>query len=129
MKFKSVLFTASLFLVLMTGVESYANAPVNVSVYRPTGDCFESFNLHRQGTGTAMSWKATGNITSFTIQQSYDGVYFYTIDQVAPEASGWNRYRHEAALPGYNYYRIAANMADGTVEYSGVEVVRIVSRK
>jgi hypothetical protein len=129
MKIKSVLFTASFILVLITGTESYAKAPVNVSVYRPVTNCFDAFHVHRQQNSSALFWSAAGNIASFAIQHSYDGVYFSTIDQLAPENAGWNRYRHDAALPGYNYYRIAANMADGTVEYSDVKVLRIVSRK
>lgn len=130
MKAKSVLFILLSISTLSTPV-IYAKAPATttpVSLLRNAG-IFDAFHVHRQQNAAALFWSATGSINSFTIQHSYDGIYFTTIDNVTPEASGWNRYHDEAALPGFNYYRIVANMADGTTEYSDVEVLRIVSRK
>jgi hypothetical protein len=39
-----------------------------------------------------------------------------------------HKYRDAAVYPGYIHYRIAASKADGSVEYSAVETVRIVRR-
>jgi hypothetical protein len=91
---------------------------------------FDAFHAHRQHNSAALAWTTIeAGISSFVIQHSFDGVSFATVDQVSPEASGWNNYLHEGALPGYNYYRIGAILSNGTTEYSAVEVVRIVRRK
>jgi hypothetical protein len=90
---------------------------------------FDAFHVHRQQNVSALQWRATGDITSFTIEHSFDGTYFNFVADVSPDGSTWNRYQHADALPGYNYYRITAHMADGTTEYSETVVLRIVSRK
>lgn len=91
---------------------------------------FGSFNAHRQQNGVALAWTTvSADAVDFTIQHSYDGVHFSDIDHVTPEASGWNRYKDDGALPGYNYYRIVATLGNGSTEYSDVEVVRIVRHK
>lgn len=102
----------------------YATGPSATSIV------FDAFHAHRQHNGVALAWTTSEvSITSFVIQHSYDGATFVTIDEVSPEASGRNNYRHDGAWPGYNYYRIGAKMSNGTTEYSDVEVVRMVQRK
>ena len=91
---------------------------------------FEMFHGHRQGNGAGLMWAmASSSCISFEIERSYDGEYFDTIGQV--QATGLSRYRFvdNSIYPGYIHYRIKANDDDGSVEYSQIVVVRIVSRK
>jgi|SRR5688572_10367678 len=125
---------ALLLLIVVSGLSGSMNAgpglPVKNSVIakKPTG--FDAFHAHRKQAGVALAWmSSSADATSFIIQHSFDGFSFNTIDEVSPETSGWNNYEDAAALPGYNHYRIGAVLSDGSIEYSDVEVVRIVRRK
>jgi len=91
---------------------------------------FGAFHAHRQQDGIALAWTySSGSATGFIIQHSFDGVNFVTIDEVAPDFKGWDNYNDNAALPGFNYYKIGARLSDGSIDYSDVEMVRIVKRK
>ena len=96
--------------------------------YSPNAsDVFGAFHAHRQQNGIALQWNVTVNdVTDFAIERSYDGSFFETIDHCAPVAGAWNKYNDNAVFPGYTYYRIKAIRADGSMEYSDIEVVRIV---
>lgn len=101
--------------------------PVQYQVQGVAG--FGQFNAHRQQAGVTLAWTYdSAEVISFTIQHSYDGFSFTSIAQVFPDASGRNKYHHEDPLPGYNYYRIVAQLPNGQ-EYSDIEDVRIVKRK
>ena len=91
---------------------------------------FGSFNVHRMQNHSALRWNFNSSeVSNFVIQRSYDGTWFSTIDEQAPSASHWNKYDDSTVEPGYIYYRLVAEMNDGTVEYSSVEMLRIVKRK
>jgi hypothetical protein len=126
--------TALLLVLIVSGLSFSVNADPGMTgkktviSKKPAG--FDAFHAHRKQTGVALAWiSSSADVTSFVIQHSFDGFSFNTIDQVAPESSGWTNYEDNAALPGYNYYRIGAVLSDGSIEYSDVEVVRIVRRK
>lgn len=119
----------SLLVVSALFITTNATTPVQAKPFPGKVTEFDSFHAHRKHNDVALSWThSTQDITHFIIQHSFDGFSFTTIAQVSPEP-GWNKYEHTAALPGYNYYRIGASLSNGSIEYSGVEVVRIVRRK
>jgi hypothetical protein len=91
---------------------------------------FGSFNVHRQHNSAALSWIFNSpTVTGFTIQRSYDGEYFSTIDQVGTSTGHWNKYLDATVEPGTIYYRIIAVMKDGSKEESPVTTVRIVRHR
>ena len=93
-------------------------------------DVFETFHVHRQGDFASLNWNVSeGNVASFNIERSYDGIFFDLIATVAPDDSRWNRYTDETVEPGVIYYRITAVMNDGPDEYSATESVKIVKHK
>jgi len=102
----------------------------NTTISSTTVSIFGSFNAHRQQNGVALAWNTVApGAVSFIIQHSLDGVRFDYVGEVPAQASGWNKFKDDAALPGYNYYRIIAVMSDGSTEESSVEDVRIVRHK
>jgi hypothetical protein len=124
--FFSILLSASTLTTVNANILRIDN---NKPVIRKVVD-FDDFHAHRKQDGVALSWtNSSTGITNFIIQHSFDGFNFSIIGQVSPELFGWNKYEHDTALPGHNYYRIAAVLTNGTIEYSSVEVVRIVRRK
>ena len=91
---------------------------------------FGSFNVHRQHNSAALSWGFNSpNVTSFTIQRSYDGEYFSAIDQVGKSTGHWNKYIDATVEPGTIYYKIIAVMNDGSKDESPVTSVRIVRHR
>jgi len=77
----------------------------------------------------ALTWSVgTSDVSSFTVERSYDGDMFDPILQAPCNGTSTHKYRDAAVYPGYIHYRIAASKSDGTVEYSAVETVRIVRR-
>ena len=91
---------------------------------------FKSFNLHRQGRGTSLSWTVNSNhINGYVIQRSYDGEYFDDIDINVFSLGRWNRANDSEVFPGFIHYRIIASLDDGTECVSPVQVIRIVRRK
>jgi hypothetical protein len=93
-------------------------------------DVFGSFHVHRQGDFATLDWNASiEGVSAFAIERSYDGEYFDMIDAVSPDASRWNRYTDITVEPGIIYYRVAAWMEDGTIQYSTIETVKIVKHK
>jgi hypothetical protein len=122
-------------LILLCGLFVNSSAevsasPLPVSNVAKAFNGFDAFHAHRQHNSVAMAWTHTSStVTNFIIQHSYDGISFNTIDQVPCESGGWNNYKDDAALPGFNYYRIGAVLSDGTIDYSDTECVRIVRRK
>lgn len=87
---------------------------------------FSTFQAHRKQNGVALSWTVNAAADEFVIERSYDGSYFETIDHVPPATGARNKYEDHSVLPGYIYYRVKAVLADGTVDYSGTVMVRIV---
>jgi hypothetical protein len=124
---KALILLAGLFINSSSEVSA---SPVPVSIVAKAFNGFDAFHAHRQHNSVALAWSHTSStVTNFIIQHSYDGVTFNTIDQVPPELSGWNNFKDDGALPGYNYYRIGAVLSDGSIDYSDTNCVRIVRRK
>ena len=92
---------------------------------------FGSFRAHRDGKGITLSWSTATpqDIDAFEVEWSYDGEFYECVASASCDNSTRFKFAHANAIAGYNYYRVAAHKKDGTVEYSQVEVVRIVSRK
>ncbi len=95
----------------------------------PSGGMFSSFNAHREGHATiCLMWKMStdAGVASYQIEKSYDGEFF---DPVAGQVNNHGpiyTWKDSNVFPGYIYYRVAANMANGDVIYSDVQVVHIV---
>lgn len=132
---KTTMLTATLFLFAAIGVngtpvQQVKNSYTSSSIFSKDLGVIGAFHAHRQQTGIALSWNTvSADAVNFVIQHSYDGIHFVNIGEVAPELSGWNHFKDNAALPGYNHYRIAVVLGDGSIEYSAIEVVRIVRHK
>lgn len=92
---------------------------------------FGAVNGHRQQNGVALSWQIVPGaaVTGFIIERSYDGVSFELVGAANTVASGWNRFKDSSVYPGYIHYKIGAIMQDGSIVYSEIEIVRIVSKK
>jgi len=101
----------------------------STTVSKPVNSCFKTFRIHRQANDVALTWSvSTSDVSSFTVERSYDGDMFDPILQAPCNGTATHKYRDAAVYPGFIHYRIAASKADGTVEYSAVETVRIVRR-
>jgi hypothetical protein len=118
--------------ILVSGISLTLNAaPLSSVIPGPSIKVsgFGAFHAHRQHNAVALAWNnSSSNVMGYAIQHSFDGFNFVTIDQVSPETGGWNNYCDQNALPGFNHYRIVAQLTSGE-EYSEVKVVRIVRRK
>jgi hypothetical protein len=95
----------------------------SVTLRKTTG--FHHFRVHRQGSGAALSWSAVDAV-SFQVERSYDGRFFHTVTTVEAGSESVHKFKDETVFPGTIYYRIGAVKADGSVEYSDTESVRIV---
>lgn len=95
-----------------------------------SSSCFNSFRAHRQGkAGVSLSWTVSGSdITQFVVERSYDGEFFENVNIVNFDNSRNYKYHDTGVYSGMIYYRISAVKADGSTEYSPVEIVRIVQR-
>ena len=104
----------------------------NMNLTQPQSDIvFSFFNAHRQGSNViSLMWRISGseNVLGFHIQRSYDGEFFDPATELP--CNGGKRFTWEDnnVFPGYIYYRLAANLSDGTTIYSEVQVVHIVQK-
>ncbi len=108
------------------------NAQTNGKGNTPSGQAFGYFRVHRQASDVSLNWAITNpsTVTCFTIERSYDGSWFFEIDEVGCSSiEPTYKYRDAGAYPGYLYYRIVAHRQDGSTENSPVEVIHIVSKK
>ena len=89
------------------------------------------FMVHRQGNGVTLMWTVAfpGQVAGYVIERSYDGEFFETISELSRNNNSRCRFTDNNVYPGYISYRVKAIMQDGSVEESGVETIRIVSRK
>ncbi len=95
---------------------------------------FGYFRIHRMANDVALNWSVTnpGAVVSFSVERAFDEGFLYgeTLEEVSCSAANPSyKYRDCTTFPGYLYYRVAAHYADGSTEYSPVEMIRIVSRK
>lgn len=89
---------------------------------------FSFFRIHRQAKNVVLNWgidNPTG-VTGFIIERSYDGDFFEEIGQEACNNSVKFSYKDLSVYPGYIYYRVGCITTDGRMQYSPVEVIRIV---
>lgn len=124
---KTIIIVAALALSFTT-----ADAQTTGKGNTPSGQAFGYFRLHRQSTDVSLSWAVANpsTVTCFTIERSYDGSWFFEIDEVGcSSVEPTYKYRDSGAYPGYLYYRIVAHRQDGSTENSPVEVIHIVSKK
>ncbi len=89
------------------------------------------FRIHRMKDDVSLNWAVSNpeEVLSFSIERSFDGVYFFEIDAIGCDGSATQKYRDATAYPGYLYYRIKVKNTDGTSVTSATEMIRIVSRK
>jgi len=98
---------------------------------KPVVQEFGYFRVHRMGRDASLNWSVSdaSTVAYFTIERSYDGSYFETIDQVACDGDATLKYRDVNCFPGYIYYRIKAHQTDGSVVTSPVELLHLVAKK
>ena len=125
---KTAMLTFCSLVVLTSAIASpLPSKQQGITIAKYTNE-FSKLNAHRQAKGIVIDWifSDPNNVVSFEIQRSYDGAFFERAGEVAP--AGKNQFKDNDVFPGHIYYRIAALMYDGSIIYSTVEVVRIVSR-
>jgi len=98
---------------------------------KPVAQEFGYFRVHRMGRDASLNWSVSdvSAVAYFTIERSYDGSYFETIDQIVNNGDATLKYRDENCFPGYIYYRIKAHQTDGSVVTSPVELLHLVAKK
>jgi hypothetical protein len=121
--FTSYAIVALIFIGFASSFSTPATFESTIAVKKTTG--FDYFRVHRQGSGAALSWSAL-DATHFQIERSYDGTFFHTVTSIEAGIQKFYKFKDETVFPGTIYYRIGAVKADGTVEYSEIESVRIV---
>jgi hypothetical protein len=97
----------------------------------PSDNLFTFFNAHRQGfRSIGLMWRisSSDDVVSFQVQRSYDGEFFDPIKDLPCNTNTKFTWEDDKIFPGYIYYRLAANLIDGTTVYSDVEVVHIVQK-
>lgn len=132
---KSILVAFTM-MVLCTGFtlpSSQDELPLGLQSSRHdvAGNIFGMFHAHRQGKGIALLWTITdpSQVSGFEIEKSYDGEFFDPAGSAACNNQSMMRYLDGQVFPGYVSYQIKAFLIDGSVQYSDVQTVRIVSRK
>ncbi|MEO5648874.1 MAG: hypothetical protein ABIR03_03000 [Ginsengibacter sp.] len=113
--------------------DKLSSGPRDVSpVQVQSGNPFIFFNAHRQGySSIGLMWRISNsdNIISFQVQRSYDGEFFDLISDLPCNAFTQKfNWKDDNVFPGYIYYRLAANLMDGSIIYSEVQVVHIVQK-
>jgi hypothetical protein len=68
-----------------------------------------------------ITWNASSNISSYTVQRSSDGEHWSTIYH-SPFTTN-NHYNDPSPLNGANYYRLQTTSTDGAVAYSNIIAV------
>jgi hypothetical protein len=86
---------------------------------------FDYFRAHRQANGVALSWSAADAV-AYKIERSYDSEFFDEVATVAAGGAAALKFNDENVFPGTIFYRVGAVKADGSIEYSAIESVRIV---
>jgi hypothetical protein len=106
------------------------NAPANcLTVQAAPSIMFGFFNAHREGQAAAVlmwKWSSTADVISFQIERSYDGEFFDPVGGQSNNHGAIYTWKDTNVLPGYLYYRVAANMSNGEIIYSDVAIVHIV---
>lgn len=132
---KKLLFSIVFVMAVFTGWSlsvKPVTTPNDVNLVKvPSENPFTFFNAHRQGfRGIGMMWRisSSDNVVSFQVLRSYDGEFFNSVADVPCNTDTRFNWKEDNVFPGYLYYRIAANLADGSTVYSDVEVVRIVQK-
>lgn len=118
------------FLMFVTLTTSAVATQLPASTPTVSTTSFQSFRIHRQANGVALSWEpSSSDVREFQIERSYDGEFFETINVVGCNGTTIHRFLDGNVFPGYIHYRITAVYADGTSEASPVQMIRIVQRK
>ncbi len=96
---------------------------------------FTSLHGHRQGNGIMLLWSMSNaqNVSDYRIESTYeDPTDRYSVwinkGNVRNERNKMQQFKEPSVLPGTMYYRIFANMNNGTVICSDICTIRIVSR-
>ncbi|MBD0277445.1 MAG: hypothetical protein ICV81_05700 [Flavisolibacter sp.] len=119
----TVVFLLSFTLITAIASDVY---PSKISKPPITG-AFNYFRAHRQSPGIALTWApATPDVVEFIVEKSYDGEYFDQVQFVNGKGISVQKFLDKDVFPGFIHYRIIAVMADGSMESSSVETVRIV---
>ena len=94
---------------------------------------FKFLRILQHGRDISLVWvvNSPNDVSWFTIERSDDGELFELISDAYCGADSTHRYLDNSILSGTIYYRIRADLKDGTNQYSSVELIRIskVGRK
>jgi hypothetical protein len=127
-------------LILLTGIALFSSAFVGeksrssntkVITVKAVNQPFAYFRVHRMANDASLNWGITNplEVNKFTIKYSYDNSWWLDYDNNGIMCNGAATHRHRIpALPGTTYYKIVAEMMDGSVMESPVETLRIVKR-
>ena len=107
-----------------------------ISITAEPHPVFTSLRTHRQAKGVAANWSMSGldGVKGFTIQRTYEDpndqfAYWEELSTIPCNAVRQFSFTDKEVFPGLINYRVAALMEDGTIVYSEISSVRIVSRK
>jgi hypothetical protein len=130
-------------ILLLSAIVILSNSSVNVSSPAPAAKTdvrkvqnvdFAFFRTHRQAWGADATWglSSTDGVTGFELQRTYqDPTDPYSLWEdvkyipCTPDRSF--KYNDKDVLAGYIYYRVIAQLNDGSTVMSEVSGVRIVS--
>jgi hypothetical protein len=125
--------------LMVSATSSYAETftakplPSVTAAQNPT---FGVLRTHRQAKGITATWSMTGldGVVCFTVQRTYEDptdqyAYWEELSVLPCNGARSFSYTDKEVFPGIINYRIAALMQDGSIIYSGLSSVRIVSRK
>ena len=108
--------------------------PPTIQVNTSTADPFSSFRIHRQGHGVMVLFSAAPghSAVEFVVEKTYNDLsdpyaYWEQVTTVPGSQIRTNKVLDNAVLPGFIHFRVGAVQQDGSIIYSAVESVRIVS--
>jgi hypothetical protein len=99
----------------------------------PLGMQLSFFDVTADIQGNQLTWEVVedGQVSSYEIEQSTDGMLWNVINSSSPLRNGLSRnlysYTHRMPLPGLNYYRLKIISQDGKIVYSAVRKVAGIS--
>lgn len=129
---KLLAFVCLAFISVQVSALPYKSMATSLSTLtaNTTEGVFGSLNAHRQQTNVVLTWTVVSpDVVGYVIEKSFDGVTFFHAGNATADAARRNKFTDNSGDLGHLYYKIGAVMADGSVQYSEVASLRLVSRK
>ncbi len=83
--------------------------------------------VHRQGPAISLNWSNSPNAVAFRLERG-DGEFFEEIATVENTGARSNSFKDTGFFPGVIHYRVVCIDANGGVECSNTEVIKIIKR-